>query len=103
MIKKKSIFSRFYTNILGLLDQSVLDSSYSITEVHIIFEINEIDKCTANNLINKLGVDKGYLSRILNHLKEDEKEELINSMKYITRSLSRDKKQKIILLGQNTW
>ncbi|MCG8482800.1 MAG: helix-turn-helix domain-containing GNAT family N-acetyltransferase [Clostridia bacterium] len=59
-------FNRFYTEILGLLDQHVLESPYSLTEARIILEIYKIKDCTANKLMNKLHIDRGYLSRILN-------------------------------------
>jgi len=65
-------FNRFYTNILGLLNQSLLDSPYSLTEVRILLEIDKIKECTANALIEKLNVDRGYMSRILNRFDADE-------------------------------
>ena len=77
-IKKNSIisevrsFSRFYTNILGLLNQSILDGPYSLTEVRILLEISTTKNCTANVLIDELDIDRGYLSRILNRFKSDE-------------------------------
>lgn len=58
-------FSRFYTKILGLLDKHILDSPYSLTEVRILLEIEKIKDCTANNLISKLAIDRGYMSRVL--------------------------------------
>jgi DNA-binding MarR family transcriptional regulator/N-acetylglutamate synthase-like GNAT family acetyltransferase len=58
-------FNRFYTNILGLIDQHILDSSYSLTEARILLEINKMKECTANNLIRKLVIDRGYVSRVL--------------------------------------
>ena len=58
-------FNRFYTNILGLLDQHILDSPYSLTEVRILLEINKMRECTANKLISKLAIDRGYMSRVL--------------------------------------
>jgi DNA-binding MarR family transcriptional regulator/N-acetylglutamate synthase-like GNAT family acetyltransferase len=71
-ISEVRIFSRFYTNVLGLLNQGILDSAYSLTEARILFEINKTKECTANILIDKLNIDKGYLSRILNRFKSDE-------------------------------
>lgn len=65
-------FSRFYTNILGLLNQSLLDSPYSLTEVRVLLEIDRITECTANTLIQKLNIDRGYMSRILNRFVADE-------------------------------
>ncbi|MFZ5967299.1 MAG: bifunctional helix-turn-helix transcriptional regulator/GNAT family N-acetyltransferase [Bacillota bacterium] len=58
-------FNRFYTDILGLLNQHILDSPYSLTEVRILFEIDKMEDCTANTLIDKLHIDRGYISRIL--------------------------------------
>lgn len=65
-------FSRFYTDILGLLNQSLLDSPYSLTEVRILLEIDRIKDCSANALIEKLNIDRGYMSRILNRFEADE-------------------------------
>ena len=59
-------FNRFYTDILGLLNQHILESPYSLTEARIIFEIDKMQDCTAHKLIGKLHIDRGYLSRILN-------------------------------------
>lgn len=58
-------FNRFYTNILGLLNSHILDSSYTLTEVRILLEIKNTIDCTANALISKLSVDRGYMSRII--------------------------------------
>lgn len=58
-------FSCFYTNILGLTDQYILDSCYSLTEARILFELNELGRCMANTLSARLNIDKSYMSRIL--------------------------------------
>lgn len=60
-------FNRFYTDILGLLNKHILDSPYSLTEVRILLEIDRARNCTANMLMDKLNVDRGYMSRILKH------------------------------------
>lgn len=65
-------FSRFYTNILGLLNKCILDSSYSLIEARILIEIHKTKECTANELIEKLDVDRGYMSRILRKFEIDE-------------------------------
>lgn len=46
-------FNRFYTNILGLLDQHIIDSGYSLTEARILYEISKTETCTANNNRNQ--------------------------------------------------
>lgn len=58
-------FNRYYTNVLGLLNQHILDSSYSLSEVRILHEIEKTKCCTASMLADTLSMDVGYLSRIL--------------------------------------
>lgn len=72
IIREVRRFSRFYTNILGLLNKCILDSSYSLTEARILIEIYKAKECTANGLIEKLDVDRGYMSRILRKFEADE-------------------------------
>ncbi len=57
-------FNRFYTNLLGLLDQRLLNTEFSITEARVLYELGE-SPCSAKELIQKLKIDSGYLSRIL--------------------------------------
>ncbi len=58
-------FNRFYTNILGIIDQHILDSSFSLAEARVLFEIYHTKECTATQLMTQLKMDKGYLSRVL--------------------------------------
>jgi DNA-binding MarR family transcriptional regulator len=58
-------FNRFYTGIIGLLDQHILSSDYSLPEVRVLYEIYHADEITASDIIVTLQIDKGYLSRIL--------------------------------------
>ncbi len=58
-------FNRFYTGILGLLNHYYLNSGYSLAEVRILFELNDLGSCTANDIIQKLKMDPSYMSRIL--------------------------------------
>lgn len=71
-------FNRFYTNILGLLDQHIIDSGYSLTEARILFEISKTDICTANQLCSILDIERSYMSKIINKF---EKEDLIKRRK----------------------
>jgi DNA-binding MarR family transcriptional regulator/GNAT superfamily N-acetyltransferase len=64
-IKQVRDFNRVYTNILGLLNKHILDSPYTLTEVRILLEIKKTTNCTANTLITKLSIDRGYMSRII--------------------------------------
>lgn len=67
-------FNCFYTNILGLLDQHIIDSGYSLTEARILFEISKTDTCTANQLCSILNIERSYMSKIINKF---EKKQLI--------------------------
>lgn len=65
-------FNRFYTNVLGLLDQHLLETDFSLSEARVLFEIGHTDRCTAKMLIDKLRLDAGYLSRILKRFEEQD-------------------------------
>ena len=58
-------FNRFYTNVLGLLEQYLLDSEFSLSEARVLYELNNIENCTSKKLIEALRMDSGYLSRMM--------------------------------------
>lgn len=58
-------FNRFYTRKAGLLQQGLLDSPYSLTEVRVLYELAHRKDLTATDLTASLGIDPGYLSRLL--------------------------------------
>ncbi|MGG3911614.1 MarR family winged helix-turn-helix transcriptional regulator [Peribacillus simplex] len=64
-------FNRFYTNILGVLDKHIFDTGYSLTEARVVLEIGMMEQCIANNLVDKLDIDRSYMSRIINKLSKD--------------------------------
>ncbi|WP_342614497.1 MarR family winged helix-turn-helix transcriptional regulator [Peribacillus frigoritolerans] len=64
-------FNRFYTNILGVLDKHILDTGYSFTEARVILEIGLMEQCIASNLVDKLEIDRSYMSRIISKLSKD--------------------------------
>jgi DNA-binding MarR family transcriptional regulator len=61
-------FNRFYTSVIGLLDKQILDSSYSLSEARVMFEINSTGSCTARHIKVATKMDEGYLSRIVDKL-----------------------------------
>jgi DNA-binding MarR family transcriptional regulator len=65
LIEKIRSFNRFYTNILGLLDQHFLDSPFSLTEGRVLYEICNTEDCSARKIRGSIVIDEGYLSRIL--------------------------------------
>lgn len=58
-------FNRFYTELIGLLNRTHLESDYSLTEVRLLFELHHGGPVTATQLRHRLHLDAGYLSRIL--------------------------------------
>ncbi|RPJ27677.1 MAG: MarR family transcriptional regulator [Chloroflexi bacterium] len=65
-IEKIRSFNRFYTNIIGLLDQHFLDTPYSLTEGRVLYEIHTMKECSARKIMENIEIDEGYLSRIIN-------------------------------------
>lgn len=67
MIDKIRSFNRFYTNVIGLLDQYYLESPFSLTEGRILYEICNTEDCSAKKIREQIVIDEGYLSRILDN------------------------------------
>lgn len=58
-------FNRFYTRKIGVLEEGLLASPFTLTQARILFELGTLQTTTAGELIDTLGLDPGYLSRIL--------------------------------------
>ena len=81
VIAKIREFNRFYTNIIGVLNNHILESDYSLTAVRILYEIYHHKDITARQIKEMLKVDEGYLSREINKLAKQ---------KMITRKKSKE-------------
>ncbi|MEE6258910.1 bifunctional helix-turn-helix transcriptional regulator/GNAT family N-acetyltransferase [Plantactinospora sonchi] len=65
-------FNRFYTRVIGVLDEGLLHTSYSLTEARVIFELARRGPTEVPDLRRDLALDPGYLSRILARFTADD-------------------------------
>ncbi|HJR75217.1 MAG TPA: helix-turn-helix domain-containing GNAT family N-acetyltransferase [Luteimonas sp.] len=63
-------FNRFYTRKLGVLNEGLLDSPFSLAEVRVMYELCARGQATPSELAVALDMDRGYLSRLLSRLDE---------------------------------
>jgi GNAT superfamily N-acetyltransferase len=63
-------FNRFYTRKIGVLEQHLLESHFTLTEARVLFELAHRNDAFAKEIGAELGLDPGYLSRIVQAFSE---------------------------------
>ena len=69
-IDKVRRFNRFYTKHIGVLNEGLLETPFSLAESRVIYELAQRENVTASELGNELTLDPGYLSRILRNFEQ---------------------------------
>jgi DNA-binding MarR family transcriptional regulator/ribosomal protein S18 acetylase RimI-like enzyme len=64
-------FNRFYTRKLEVLDQHLLKTPFSLSEARVMYELAHRGELPAKEIGLELGLDPGYLSRIVQKFHED--------------------------------
>ncbi|WDU64767.1 bifunctional helix-turn-helix transcriptional regulator/GNAT family N-acetyltransferase [Pseudomonas poae] len=74
-------FNRFYTHQIGVLQEHLLQSDFSLTEIRVMYELSSRGDLTSADLCQMLSLDAGYLSRLTSGL---EKKRLIQKVRSVT-------------------
>ena len=64
-------FNRFYTRKLGVLDQQLLKTPFSLSEARVLYELANGENLAAKEIGIELGLDPGYLSRIIQNFDDN--------------------------------
>jgi DNA-binding MarR family transcriptional regulator/GNAT superfamily N-acetyltransferase len=82
-------FNRFYTRKIGVVD-GMASSPFSLAEARVLYELAHQNQPTATDIRRELGLDAGYLSRILRNFER---------RKLVTRQQSKmDERRKFLSL-----
>jgi DNA-binding MarR family transcriptional regulator/N-acetylglutamate synthase-like GNAT family acetyltransferase len=64
-------FNRYYTNVIGALGEGHLETPFTLTEARVLYELAQHDARDVVQLRRKLGLDAGYVTRILGRFERD--------------------------------
>src|SRR3569623_2241836 len=84
-------FNRFHTRLVGALDADYLDSDLSLAEARLLYEIAHREAPLASELQAGLGLDAGYVSRVLRRFQAEG---------WISRSRGADARRRPIALSE---
>jgi DNA-binding MarR family transcriptional regulator/GNAT superfamily N-acetyltransferase len=62
-------FNRFYTRRIGVLKPGMVGSPHPLPEARVLYELGQVPQATATVVGKALGMDLGYLSRLVQGLK----------------------------------
>lgn len=69
LVEQVRSFNRFYTREIGLLTEHLLQSSFSLAEARLLYELAQREEQTAAEIIRSLEMDKAHVSRIVSRFK----------------------------------
>jgi DNA-binding MarR family transcriptional regulator/GNAT superfamily N-acetyltransferase len=98
-------FNRFYTRKLGVLDQQLMKSPFSLSEARVLYELAHRDDPAAKEIGGELGLDPGYLSRILQKLDDSgllARKQLDSDRRQVRLSLTAKGRQAFARLDQSS-
>jgi len=81
-------FNRFYTRQIGVLGERLLQSPFTLTQARVLFELGARKGVSAGEIGAALGLDLGYLSRIV---------QAFSSQGLVTRKRSGNDRRRIVL------
>lgn len=98
-------FNRFYTRKLGVLDQHLAKSPFSLSEARVLYELAHRDDLAAKEIGIELGLDPGYLSRIVQNFDDSgliTRKPLASDRRQVRLSLTAKGKQAFAKLNRNS-
>ena len=68
VVARLRLFNRFYTQLVGVLSDGHLGTGLPLGQARVLFELGELGPIDMQGLRRFLGLDPGYLSRLLTSL-----------------------------------